>query len=316
MRHLLFIVGAALVVGCDSADSASTAPAATLQVQPVVAPAWKSVAAKSERIIGGGGLGLTIYEAGSPGARPIVFIHGFTQNFTTWDDQFQGLSGSFHLMAYDMRGHGASDKPLAADQYTESTLWADDLDAVIRARGLQKPVLVGWSYGGFVIADYVRRYGDGALGGLVFVAAVPKAGTQEATTFLTPEILAIFGDVLSADVRASLSATHTLMSMFSRHGSEQWENAFGSAMMVPPEVRVGMWSRVLDNDDVLASIRVPTIVVHGAADRITKLKAAEHIATTVPGAKLLVYRGVGHAPHLEVAARFNHDLEQFVRSLP
>ena len=64
MRHLFFIFGAAIIAGCDSADSASTAPAATPQVQPVVAPVWKSVAAKSERIIGGGGLGLTIYEAG------------------------------------------------------------------------------------------------------------------------------------------------------------------------------------------------------------------------------------------------------------
>ena len=56
-------------------------------------------------------------------------------------------------------------------------LWADDLAAVIKARNLQRPVLVGWSYGGYTIADYVRKFGDAGLGGLVFLAAVTKNGT-------------------------------------------------------------------------------------------------------------------------------------------
>jgi pimeloyl-ACP methyl ester carboxylesterase len=93
-----------------------------------------------------------------------------------------------------------------------------------------------------------------------------------------------------------------------------WEISYGSAMMVPPEVRVAMFSRVLDNDDVLARIRVPTLAIHGTGDRIVRVSAATHTASTVPKAKLLLYDGVGHAPHLEAPERLGRDLAEFVRA--
>ena len=315
--HLPFAVVALVLIGCDDANTASTAPAPDAAPRPQLAyaSAPKSVVVQSEKITGGGGLSLSIYEAGTPGTPPIVLIHGFTQNFLMWDEQFRGLARSFNLLTYDLRGHGASDKPLEPQLYTESSLWADDLAAVIQARNLHRPVLVGWSYGGYVIADYVRKFGDSGLGGIVFLAAVTKQGTDEAAAFFTNEVLAIFPDVLSPEVRASIDGTRALASLFTRRGSEQYEIALASGMMVPPVVRLAMFSRLLDNDDVLASIRVPTLVVQGAADRVVKPSAAQHIASTVPGARLLMYPGVGHAPYLEVAARFNRDLAEFVRSV-
>lgn len=291
-------------LACDGAV-ASTGPEPRLSI----------AAARSEMIAGGGGVSLALYEAGSADDQPIVFIHGFTQNALTWDRQFADLGDRFHVIAYDMRGHGASAKPLDAESYTSSPLWADDIDAVIRARDLEKPILVGWSYGGFVIADYVRKYGDDALGGLVFVDAITKNGTEEAAGYLTEEVLAIFGDLLSADVRTSIAATRTLTRMFGEPKPDTWEIAFGSAMMVPSQVRLAMFSRLLDNDDVLAAIGVPTLVVHGGSDRLVRLSAAQHTAATVPGARLLVYQGSGHTPYIDMAQRFNRDLAGFARSI-
>lgn len=270
---------------------------------------------RSEEIVGGGGVSLTLYETGTSGAPPIIFIHGFTQNYLTWERQLASLGEDFHALAFDMRGHGASGKPLDPASYTDPSLWADDVAAVIRERDLRRPVLVGWSYGGYVIADYVRRYGDERLGGLVFLNSLTKNGTAEAQGHLTDEVLAIFGDVLSADVRDGLAATRALTRMFARRDRHTWEVAFGSAMMVPPAVRLAMFSRVLDNDDVLSRVRVPTLVVHGGADDIVRVSAGEQTARTVPGAKLVVYEGAGHAPHLDATARFNRDLAEFVRSV-
>ncbi len=71
---------------------------------------------------------------------------------------------------------------------------------------------------------------------------------------------------------------------------------------------------MLDNDDVLARIRVPTLVIQGDADRIVRVSAANHIAATVPGAKLLVYAGVGHAVQFDATERFGRDLAAFVRA--
>jgi non-heme chloroperoxidase len=85
-------------------------------------------------------------------------------------------------------------------------------------------------------------------------------------------------------------------------------------MTVPAEIRQGLFGRVLENDDVLARITVPTLVVHGADDPIVRPTAARHTAATVPGARLLLYEGARHAPHRDAADRFNRDLAGFTRA--
>lgn len=270
-----------------------------------------------EKIAGGGGLSLAVYEAGNPAGPPILFIHGFTGSHLTWERQFSGrLADEFRLVAFDLRGHGASDKPLEAEHYTDSSLWAEDLAAVIRAKNLDRPVLVGWSYGGYVMADYVRVWGEDAIGGLVFVGAVTKAGTEEAQSFLGEELLEVFEGVLSPDVRTRIESTRALVRLFTARpvSRDAFEVMLGSAMMVPPEVRLALFSRELDNDDVLVGVGVPTLVVHGTDDRIVRSSSAEHIAEVVPGAIFRAYDGVGHAPFFEDPERFNNDLAEFVRS--
>lgn len=284
----------------------------------IAAPVGLSLqAVPAEKIVGGGGLNLAVYDAGKADGRPIVFIHGFSGNQLTWERLFAGpLAAEFRLVAFDLRGHGASDKPLGAASYTDPRMWADDVAAVIQSRQLDRPVLVGWSYGGYVIADYIRRFGDSRIGGTVFLGSSTKNGTQEAAEFLTPEVLALFPDVLAPDVRKSIEGTRKLTRMFANPLSgTPWEIAYGSAMMVPPEVRLAMFSRVLDNDDVLARIRVPTLAVHGTGDRIVRVSASRHTVRTVPNAKLVLYDGVGHAAHLETPQRLSRDLAEFVRTI-
>jgi non-heme chloroperoxidase len=71
-----------------------------------------------------------------------------------------------------------------------------------------------------------------------------------------------------------------------------------------------LFSRVLENDDVLARIRVPTLVIHGSDYRIVRVRASEHNAHIMPGARLLIYEGAGHTPYLEQPDRFNRDLDR------
>jgi non-heme chloroperoxidase len=265
-------------------------------------------------VTGGGGVELAVWEAGTPGRPAIVLIHAFSQNSQTWQPQLESaLADEFHLVAYDLRGHGDSGKPLDAAEYTDGGRWADDLAAVMRSRNLHRPVVVGWSYGGYVITDYLRRHGDGALGGIVIVGSNTKNGTEDALPHFGEAILALFGDLLSPETAPRLVATRALVDLFMEPGSDGWFTAYGSAMMVAPEVRQAMFGRALDNDDVLARIHVPTLVVHGADDRIVQKSAAQHTARVVPGARLLLYDGVGHAPHYQTADRFNADLATFVR---
>ena len=61
------------------------------------------------------------------------------------------------MVTYDLRGHGNSDKPLEPERYRDSKAWGDEVQAVMDATGLKRPVLVGWSYGGRVMADYLTH---------------------------------------------------------------------------------------------------------------------------------------------------------------
>ena len=78
-------------------------------------------------------------------------------------------------MAYDLRGHGMSEAPLEPEHYTDGTLWADDVAAIVDQLRLDRPVLVGWSYGAFVICDYVRVYGQDRIAAIKFVEGVDQA---------------------------------------------------------------------------------------------------------------------------------------------
>src|SRR5215469_14694522 len=107
-------------------------------------------------ISGGNGVRLHVREWGDAPGPAVLFIHGWSQNHLCWEQQYTSdLATSYRLVTFDLRGHGMSEMPREASAYQQGQLWADDLAAIIAALHLNRPVLVGWSYGGFLIADYV-----------------------------------------------------------------------------------------------------------------------------------------------------------------
>lgn len=76
------------------------------------------------------------------------------------------------MITSDLRGHGLSDMPENGDAYTDARLYADDLKTVIKATGSNHPVLVGWSLGGVIMSNYLAAYGDGDIGGVMYVNGV------------------------------------------------------------------------------------------------------------------------------------------------
>ena len=229
---------------------------------------------KHHTITGGGGVQLHLVETGDPSGRPILFIHGFSQCWLAWSRQLNSdLADRYRLVAMDMRGHGLSEKP--RDGYADSRLWADDVDAVIRTLKLDHPVLCGWSYGPLVILDYVRHYGEEAVGGMNFVDGMTKLGSEEANSVITPEFFSLVPGFFSADVEESVRSLRSLVQMcFTQElSAEDLYLMLGYNLSVPPYVRQALLSRSVDNDDLLPTIRKPVLIVHGAQD--ANLKPAD-----------------------------------------
>ena len=122
------------------------------------------------------GLTISAQDWGNPNGPEILFIHGFSQSSLSWIKQVTSdLAKEFHMVTYDLRGHGNSDKPFEPERYKDSKAWGDEVQAVMDATGLKRPVLVGWSYGGRVMADYLKTHGTAKLAGLNYVDAGQKA---------------------------------------------------------------------------------------------------------------------------------------------
>lgn len=88
-------------------------------------------------------------QAGNPSGAPILFLHGWSQCTLSWERQLcdPGLAARFRMVAFDLRGHGASAKPHEVAAYDNSQAWAGDVAAVIAAMQMVRPVIVAWSYG-------------------------------------------------------------------------------------------------------------------------------------------------------------------------
>ena len=259
------------------------------------------------------GLTISAQDWGNPNGPEIVFVHGFSQSHLSWIKQVTNseLAKEFHMVTYDLRGHGNSDKPLEPERYKTGKYWADELNAVMDATGLKRPVLAGWSYGGRIMADYLTTYGSARLAGLNYV----DAGQKSDPSFVGPNLKNL-PLMASEDLATNIAATRAfLRDCFSIQPTEgEFETMLAFNMMVPPKVRLGMGNRVLEVDDMLRSLKLPVLVTHGSEDKNSKLIAAEYTAKMIPGAKLSVYQGIGHAPFFEDAPRFNAELAAFVRS--
>jgi non-heme chloroperoxidase len=119
------------------------------------------------------GVRLATYEWGNPAGPALLLVHGVAQCHLCFAPQVESaLARDYRIVAYDLRGHGVSDKSADATAYQGSEVWAKDLAAVLQAKKLERSLLVGWSMGGRIIRQYLMNYGDAAIAGLNFVASL------------------------------------------------------------------------------------------------------------------------------------------------
>ena len=259
-------------------------------------------------VTGDGGTKLHVQETGKRSGKPILFIHGFSQCSLAWSKQLDSdLADSFRLLALDLRGHGLSDKPRGV--YGDSAIWANDIQAVIEQLELNEPLLVGWSYGGPIISDYVARYGEDAIAGSNWVAAVCRLG-ESLVPFLGEQFLAAAPGFFSDNVEESVSALRTLIRLCIPSGLSREEESLmlGFNVAVPPHVRVGLLSRNLNNDAVVAGMKKPMLITWGEKDIVALPAMRDHIAGLARHAKVSTYPGAGHAPFWDMPDRFNREL--------
>jgi len=181
--------------------------------------------------------------------------------------------------------------------------------AVIDQTGLEQPTLVAWSYGGYIVADYLRAYGDARIGSINLVGAAVIL-RPPAFDHIGPGMLENAPEMCVPDLFANTAATQRFLRACTSRplNHDELDTALAWNMVVPPAVRGALLSRELDGSDALASTSVPVLVTHGQGDAIILPSMAEHTLTVCPAATASWYDGVGHMPFWEAADRFDREL--------
>ncbi|TAJ37795.1 MAG: alpha/beta hydrolase [Reyranella sp.] len=260
------------------------------------------------------GTRLAVYEWGDPAGPEVVLIHGFAQSHLCFAPQLRSeLVRHCRVVAVDLRGHGNSAQPDDPSAYRGSRVWADDIAAVLAAKKLERPVLVGWSMGGRVIRQYLMIHGDARLAGLNFVASQviedPRCrgpgAPQPVPEQQTPE-------------EEIAAATVFLEACYAKQPTKaEFRRALAYNIKVPAAVRraIGGWStEAAPTIAALAKVRVPVLITHGRRDTVVLPAAAEMTRAAMAQARLSWFDDCGHSPFSEDAPRFNSELTSFVQS--
>jgi non-heme chloroperoxidase len=283
-----------------------------LAAPPVYSTATEPI--REYDIHGGAGVRLRAHEWGHRDGPAILFVHGWSQCDMCWDAQVRSpLAERFRMVTFDCRGHGMSEKPLDAACYADGRLWADDVAAVIEATDLERPVLVAWSYGGFIVADYIRAHGDVGIAGVDLVGAAVVL-RPPSFDHIGPGFLHNAPDASAPDLRTHVPAIQRFLRACTATSlpDDLWNAALCWNMTVPAEIRGALIAREIDGTASYSGLSVPILVTHGREDMIVLPSMAEHVLGRCRTSVASWYEGAGHMPFIENAERFNLELAAFV----
>lgn len=255
---------------------------------------------------------------GDPAARPLVLIHGWAQSSSSWGADLLGeLAQRFRVVAVDLRGHGHSDVP--GGGYDSPQQWADDVEAVLDAEGIGAgagAVLLGWSYGGVVVSDYLAARGEGRVAGIVLCGAVTSL-SRSAGGAIGPAMKEVTsgGAFEEKPARALEAFTGFGRAMMVNGAGADGQRILGLSLSTPPAVRQALLTRRVDNDEALRALTVPALVVHGAHDGVVLPSAGQANAEMIPGGRYVEFTESAHAPFLEETPRFLDELDAFAAAL-
>jgi non-heme chloroperoxidase len=250
---------------------------------------------------------------------PVVLIHGYPLSGASWELQTTALLKAGHrVITYDRRGFGKSSQP--TDGYNYDT-FAEDLHKLIKHLHLKDFALVGFSMGGGEVARYIGKYGSKGVSKAVIMSGVPpyllktadnpqgvdkavfegieKAAAADRYAFFTE----FFKDFFNTDVLLGKHVSESVV-----HAS--WSVA-ASASATASVACVPTWHEDFRED--VKRIDIPTLVIHGEADRIVPIDAGgRRTASMINGARLITIPDGPHAVNWTHAAEVNSELVSFL----
>ena len=251
--------------------------------------------------------------------QPVVLIHGYPLSGVSWEKQLPVLlDAGYRVITYDRRGFGKSRQPTVGYNYDT---FAEDLHKLVSHLKLRDFTLVGFSMGGGEVARYFGKYGSKGVGKAVIISGVPPylLKTEDNPEGVDASVFNGIQKAVAADRYAFFTGFfqnfYNTDLLLGKRVSEQdvqasW-NIAASSSSTASLACVPTWHE--DFRENLARIDVPTLVMHGDADRILPITATGlRTAKLIRGARLLIVKDGPHCIPWTHAEEVNAELLSFL----
>lgn len=254
------------------------------------------------------GVKLQYVEQGERAGVPVLFLHGITDSWYSFEPVLPHLPASVHAFAISQRGHGDSDRPATGYHPRD---FAADIAHFMDAFNLERAVIVGHSMGSTIARRFALDHPERTLGLVLIGSFFAFRGNPE---------IADFKDAVSklTDPVDYNFALEFQQSTLSREVPQAFlERVVDESLKAPARVWEAALDGVLEDDQTaeLEKIDLPTLILWGDRDVFCPDTDQEALLAVIAGSKFVPYRGVGHALHWEEPARFAADLAAFIEKL-
>jgi pimeloyl-ACP methyl ester carboxylesterase len=268
-----------------------------------------------------GGFHVHFQDDGDPGLPLLVLLHGFGDSFTSWEGWVKELKPKFRVISLDFPGHGLTRAPagyvLAGDGL------ADFVDSFAAQLALPKFAVAGNSMGGGAAWQLAVRHPD-RVDALILVDAAgfpnekPPAEVPLAFKILQYPIgrallrnidnRPLIDEGLKMDVYDKNVITPAIVDRWAELQRAPGHRAILMALNPRAQTQA--------TPELLGTIKVPTLVLHGENDVLIEPASARKFAAAIAGAKLITYPHVGHLPQIEIPQRSAADVAAFLETRP
>jgi non-heme chloroperoxidase len=262
---------------------------------------------------------IDLYYEDHGSGRPVVLIHGYPLSGASWEKQVPVLlSAGYRVITYDRRCFGKSSQPITGYNYDT---FAEDLHKLINHLELRDFVLAGFSMGGGEVARYLGTYGSQGVHKAVIISGVPPflLKTPDNAEGVDGSVFEGIQKAIAADRYAFFTEFfknfYNTDLLLGKRVSEEavrasW-NVAASSSATASLACVPTWHEDFRQD--LKRIDVPTLVMHGDADRILPIASAGlRTAKLIKGAKLKVVKDGPHCITWTHADEVNSELREFL----
>ena len=249
-------------------------------------------------------------EAG--GGRPLIFLHGIGGNADTWRYQLEAFADEYRVIALDLPGYGRSDL-LPHTTFPALAQW---LHEFIVTHQLENPILVGNSFGGMIVQEYLAAYGGGGLTAVVLYGTSPAFGRKDGKwqqKFIRARLQPLDDGQTMAELAPTIvkglvgsGATAAGIELARQGVAAVAEETFRTAVMTLVQ---------FDQRANLGNIHLPCLLLVGEEDSNAPPPMMEKMATYIPHAQFVCLPQLGHLAHVENPQLFNDALHLFLESV-